>query len=248
MKTPKVFFPIIAYGGVVHADFMMSMSSLFLAMAQKKILASSIVLGFESLISRGRNASAAYTLGGDYTHLMFVDTDVSFDPKDFFRLLDLNKDVAVGLYPKKYISDSKLKTLFKKYSELPPIWRNLATDFSSELDLSKMKNESIEVEYAATGFMLIKRECFEKIIKERPDIKYQNDIDGYMSAGDNFYDFFQCRINPKTKKYESEDYGFCQLWRSLGGKIHAIPDITLNHRGYINFSGNLKQQYESFYV
>ena len=80
MKTPKIFFPIIAYGGVVHADFMISMSSLFLAMAPKKIVASSITIGFESLISRGRNASAAYTLAGDYTHLMFVDSDVSFDP------------------------------------------------------------------------------------------------------------------------------------------------------------------------
>lgn len=248
MKTPKIFFPIIAYGGVVHADFMISMSSLFLAMAPKKIVASSITIGFESLISRGRNASAAYTLAGDYTHLMFVDSDVSFDPKDFFRLLDLDKEVAVGLYPKKYISDTKLKKLFTKYSELPPIWRSLATDFSSELDLSEMKDESIEVNYAATGFMLIKRECFEKIIKEKPEIKYQNDIDGYMSAGDNFYDFFRCSVNPKTKKYESEDYGFCQLWRSIGGKIYAIPDMTLKHRGYINFSGNLKQQHDCFYV
>jgi len=248
MKTPKVFFPIIAYGGLVHSDFMMSMTSLFLHMSQKQMLATTRPIWFESLISRGRNAGAAFTLSTDATHLMFVDTDVSFDPKDFFRLLSLDKDVAVGLYPKKYISDRKMDILFKKYSEPPKIWRNLATDFSSELDFNKMKDDSVEVEYAATGFMLIKRECFEKIIKERPDLKYKNDIDGYMEAGDNFYDFFQCRINPETKKYESEDYGFCQLWRSLGGKIHAIPDITLRHRGYMNFSGNLKQQYDAFYV
>ena len=100
----------------------------------------------------------------------------------------------------------------------------------------------IEAKYAATGFMLIKRECIEKIIAAKPEIKYTNDIDGYMDAGDNFYDIFRCEVNPETKKYESEDYGFCKLWKSLGGKINVITDINLGHRGFNTYLGNLKAQ------
>ena len=90
--------------------------------------------------------------------------------------------------------------------------------------------------------MLIKRECIEKIIKEKPDLHYKNDIDGYMDAGDNFYDIFQCKVNEETKKYESEDYGFCKLWTSLGGKIKVVSDVNLGHRGFNTYLGNLKAQ------
>ena len=90
--------------------------------------------------------------------------------------------------------------------------------------------------------MLIKRECIEKIIAAKPEIKYTNDIDGYMDAGDNFYDIFRCEVNPETKKYESEDYGFCKLWKSLGGEINVVTDISLGHRGFNTYMGNLKLQ------
>ena len=72
-------------------------------------------------------------------------------------------------------------------------------------------------------------------------------MDGYMSADkDNFYDFFQVGVNPSSKKYESEDYGFCQLWRSLGGKIHVLPEIKLTHTGRIHYPGDIKAQANLF--
>jgi hypothetical protein len=103
------------------------------------------------------------------------------------------------------------------------------------------------VDYAATGFMLINTDVFRKIIDKRPDLKYTNDVDGYMSANpDTFYDFFTVGVNPSNKKYESEDYGFCQLWRSIGGKICVIPDINLRHTGRNHYPGNMIKQASIF--
>ena len=99
------------------------------------------VIHFESLISRGRNGSAAYMINSDCTHLFFVDTDMVFDAKDFFKLLDADRDVTVGVYPKKYLSEQKIAALFKKYSALPTVWKNLSTDFSSELDWKESKEK-----------------------------------------------------------------------------------------------------------
>ena len=245
----NIFYPVIGFTGMVHSDYMMSTINLMLLCRQKNIKLGMRSIWFESLISRARNASVAHMLEKDYTHLLFVDTDISFSAYDVLRLIDADKDVTVGVYSKKYISNQKVE-IMANHTGFPKDWRPLVGDFSTEINnenLQKAKSENIvEAEYAATGFMLIKRQCIEKIIKERPDIKYINDIDGYMDAGDNFYDIFQCRVNPETKKYESEDYGFCKLWKSLGGKINVITDITLNHRGFNNFEGNLKRQVNFF--
>ena len=67
----------------------------------------------------------------------------------------------------------------------------LSTDFSSEINIHNKKlSDSIEVEYAATGFMLIKKSAFYKIIEKFPEIEYKNDIDGYGVSQNKFYDFF----------------------------------------------------------
>ena len=39
----------------------------------------------ESLISRGRNAAAAFFLKSDCDYMLFVDTDMAFSVKDFFK-------------------------------------------------------------------------------------------------------------------------------------------------------------------
>ena len=248
-KGKKISLPVIAYGGMVHSNYMMGMISLVNKLASLGVNVTCPSIWFESLISRARNASAAAALSNEDDYLMFIDTDVIFNANDVIKLLDADKDVAVGLYPKKYINNQKVQFLSKKYSEMPAFWRELVGDFSSEFDNKVFKNNEslIEVNYAATGFMLIKTSVFKTIADKKPDLKYKNDIDGYMSYGDNFFDFFRCWVNPDTKKYESEDYGFCKVWQECGGKIHALTDIKLKHRGNIEFEADFNKQREVFY-
>ena len=90
--------------------------------------------------------------------------------------------------------------------------------------------------------MLIKRHVFLEIIKQKPHIKYRNDIDGYSGYGDNFYDFFPAKINQETKKFESEDYGFCRIIQQLNYKVYCDISVRLNHIGQFNFCGNVVEQ------
>ena len=41
-----------------------------------------------SLVTFGRNACTASFLSSDYTHMIFVDTDIQFNAKDIFRMID----------------------------------------------------------------------------------------------------------------------------------------------------------------
>jgi len=246
----KILLPLITYGGMCHTEFAMGVMGTLLQI-QKSSDINMVVnpIVFESLISRARNAAAAFALQDDFSHLLFIDSDITFESNDVFKLIEADKDVAVGVYPKKYYSTHKMQHLaqhephvFNDKNE----WRALATDFCSEcgakaLDKAR-RGEIFTVDYAATGFMLIKTDVFRKIIDKHPELKYTNDVDGYMSAGDNFYDFFTVGVNQSNKKYESEDYGFCQLWRSLGGQIHVIPSINLTHTGRNHYPGNIQAQ------
>ena len=104
----NIFYPVIGYTGMVHSDYMMSTINLMSVCRQKNIKIGLRSIWFESLISRARNASVAFMLNKDYTHLFFVDTDTQFDPHDVLKLLDADEDVTVGVYPKKYFKLSHM--------------------------------------------------------------------------------------------------------------------------------------------
>ena len=254
-QKTKILLPLICYGGMCHAEFAMSVMGTLLAIQRQTNIDMNVSpITFESLISRARNASAAWALSEDFTHLLFLDSDISFDPVDIFRLLEADKDVTVGLYPKKYYNRTKMEALAQHSPHVfdaDESWKPLATDFSTEFSIEDFRRaktgEIFTVNYAATGFMLIKTDVFRKIIDKRPDLRYTNDVDGYMSANPAyFYDFFRVGVNPSSGKYESEDYGFCELWRSVGGKIHVVPKIKLKHIGRMSYPSDIKAQAKLF--
>ena len=244
----KVYLPIICYNHTVLSHFMFSVMRLVTEGQRRGIAFSMDCIYFESLIARARNAAAANFLGQrDCDYMMFIDSDISFEPESFFKLLSSDKDCISGLYPKKYINNYKVKLLADKGPELLNNYESLCTDFATEIPFSSDVNDIEEVKYAATGFMLFKKRVFNHIVRSLPDIGYANDIDGYSSYNNNqFYDFFPCRVNPKSKKYESEDYGFCELYRSIGGKIHINTTCTLTHHGWKGYTGNFSNQCKVF--
>lgn len=249
----KLFIPLLCYNRTAHVSFMMSIMRLVLLLKDRNISATVYPITFESLVSRGRNAAAAHMLTDPTnTHLLFVDSDIEFDPQDVIRLLDKDKPVIVGTYPQKYLSIPKTQQVLST-TPLPDDPLRLCTNIPEQRLAPGTPGDwpetdgMIEVEYATTGFMLIKREVFDALIQRFPESKYVNDIDGYGGASpDSFYNFFPSIINPATKKFESEDFGFCRLWRECGGKIHILTDVNLSHTGWFDFKSNLARQREFF--
>ena len=240
--NPKIYFPVICYNHNVLVHYMFSVLKLSNDAIMKNIPISFDCIYFDSLVARARNAAAAGFLNHPTaTHMMFVDTDIAFDSKDVFKLLEKDKEVICGLYPKKVISQEKLNKVIEIFGRLPENHEILCTDFASEI-----KGDSETIDYAATGFMMIKKTALLKIIDKFPDIKYKNDIGYYKRYGDNFYDFFPCSVNQSNKKYESEDYGFSRLWRETGGEIFVEKSCELNHYGWKNYRGNINAQLEAF--
>lgn len=224
----KLFVPLICYNHTCNTEYMMSILRLLNSVKQNKLDCSFYPIFFESLVSRARNAAVAHFLEDkNNTHLLFIDSDIIFEPDHVFKLIKANKEVIAGIYPKKYIVWDRLKK--RPDSE--------KVDFPIGGDIRMTEDNFLETNYLPTGFLLISRTAIEKIIKKYPELKYKNDIDGYMSAGDNFYDLFKVGI--RNGIYESEDWGFCSLWKSVGGQVLIHPEVNVKHIGWHEYEGNL---------
>ncbi len=220
LDTLRTFRPFIAtpsYGFNTTAPYS---QSLFLLgnLAGKLGMDLGLEYRGESLIPRSRNELTRLFMLGDYTHLFFWDADVKASPESFIRLLLSNKDVAVGVYPLK-----KLEPSYPFFPRKP-----------GETDADGFA----EVYPATSGFMCISREVIKIMMKAYPERNYLPDTgpdDGLH------FDLFPAFIEPESRRYWSEDYGFCYLWHKIGGKVYADIHSKLSHYGQHLYHGDLME-------
>lgn len=245
----KLFIPVICYNHTCHTSYMFSLMKLVMVLKDMKVQASVYPITFDSLVNRARNAATACFMSDpDHSHMLFIDSDIEFNVNDIIRMIQANKDVIGIGYAQKWLDKNKIEHVLKNYPD-EKNWMELCTNASVHLKNEKdMSIQQIkEVDYCTTGCLLIKRKVIQDMMDKYPERKYKNDVDGYMSCNqDYFYNLFSVEINPETKRYESEDYGFCRLWKQIGGKIEVILDASLNHWGWFSYPNNMYRQLELF--
>lgn len=106
-----------------------------------------------------------------------------------------------------------------------------------EINITINKDGFITLSEAPTGFMVIKRCVFEKMMKRYPELQYISDSYGHENKGLH-YRFFDVMVHPESKRYLSEDYGFCYLWEKMGGKIYVDARSNLSHQGSKLYTSN----------
>ena len=252
----KIFVGTPCYGGMISADYFKSCLQLVALAATRKIELQFATIGNECLITRARNTLVQLFMDGDYTHLLFIDADIAFNPESVFKMLDIDKDITTGVYPRKTIDWIKVKNKIKNNPNISED-ELMASSLQYNLNVKdpnkiELKNGFIEVLDGATGFMLIKRSVFEKMAKEYPNLQFKPDQHINQSHESEFnyhktstwnYTFFDTMVEPKTKRYLSEDYAFCRLWQNMGGKIYADIMSGMTHYGNYAFRGNVGTQF-----
>ena len=89
-----------------HSDVSMHYCQAVLKFQQecwhKKIQVSFTLLK-SSLVTQGRNLCVSEMLNHEdnYTHLLFIDSDIDFNGSTIFKMLDLDKDIISCPYPKR---------------------------------------------------------------------------------------------------------------------------------------------------
>lgn len=107
----KIFIGTPCYGNMLTADYFKSCMQLVALAAHKKIELQFGTIGNESLVTRARNTLVQLFMDNtEYTHLLFIDADIAFNPESVFRMLDLDEDIVTGVYPRKQINWTKAIT------------------------------------------------------------------------------------------------------------------------------------------
>ena len=253
LQTKRLFVATPMYGGMNHGLYMKACLDLQGLCMQYGIQVKFSFLFNESLITRARNYLVDEFLErSDCTHLLFLDSDVNFQPQDVIALLALDKDVIGGPYPKKAIKWRSVKRAVEKNPDIDPqLLEKVAGDFvfnpvkgTAQFTVS----EPLSVLEIGTGFMLVKREVFDKMKEAYPEIKYKPDHVGQANFDGTRYihAYFDTVIDTKdsitgggSDRYLSEDYMFCQMWRKLGGQIFLCPWMRTAHIGTYHFQGDM---------
>ena len=120
LRKKKIFVATPMYGGQCSGLYCKSIADLAAMAANYGMDVKFFYLFNESLITRARNYLVDEFLRSDYTHLMFIDSDIGFDPNDVIGLAAISDDkheVVCGPYPKKTIAWEKMSETL--YSILP---------------------------------------------------------------------------------------------------------------------------------
>jgi len=176
----------------------------------------------ESLIQRARNTIVANFLETRFERLLFIDSDIQFKPEDVEALWNLNTDVCCGSYP------------FKKIGMGSTCWKD-----GHLVDVDSLPGPT-KIDYAATGFLMIKRDVFLRMKEAYPERSHLEGLpDGNFNDRRESFSWFDPRVSKgsctEDRIYLSEDYAFSHDWREMGGEIILNPDVKLLHWGMYGF-------------
>src|SRR6056300_971411 len=255
MRKRKLFVATPMYGGQCAGMYTKSTADLAMLATKYDITVRFFYLFNESLITRARNYLADEFMRSDCTHMMFIDSDIGFDPNDVLAMMALmddqdkenGKHLMCGPYPKKTIAWEKIKMAVDKgfADENPMDLEHFVGDyvFNPVQDQVSMRlDEPVEVSEGGTGFMMITKHAFEKFQEAYPDYTYKPDHvrTKHFDGSREIFMYFQALVDPESKRYLSEDYMFCQWLRKAGVGVGMCPWMELQHVGSYVFGGSLR--------
>jgi glycosyltransferase involved in cell wall biosynthesis len=168
--------------------------------------------GGNSAIDVARNRLASQALHDGAEAILFVDSDIGFDPLDALRLLARPEPVVSGVYAKK--GRREFASIFAEGVE--------------EVVFGAHAFGLYPLKYAATGFLRIKAMVLRRLIEEL-DLPHCNT---HWGRGD--WPFFQPAVVPQgdgRRHYLGEDWAFSHRLAQIGLTPMADTSIRLWHYG-----------------
>lgn len=260
----KLLLATITPSNSVNIGYCQSMTQLASHFTKLGIQYNIVTIQNEAITSRGKNCVIAKLLSDtSYTHLMFIDTNITFSWKNICNLIMNDKEVSGGAYPHRNINYTKLARVISENEEISQsnlLAKSMDYHFNPKLYEEKLEvteeeaskgnstsqqkinieNNMIEVRTLDSGFMMLKRQVLEKMVdKLGIFLKFNNSYKEYSNKelNEHFYSFFERERNEQD--YLTEDTVFCNRWGKCGGQLWIDLQVNLNANYTVENTGSL---------
>lgn len=172
-----------------------------------------------SVVSRARNLLAKDFLESNCTDLIFIDSDINFEPEDVLRLMAWTSEPKKGIVA----GVPRVRGEERVYIAL------LDYDENNELTMNGMG--LVRAKRVATAFMMVRRDVFETLVEAHPEWTYHDKKTDRMLPA--LFDF-----KLTEEGYMGEDFLFCDRTREVGFEVWVDPTIKLGHMGVQEYLGD----------
>lgn len=206
----RIFIAVPSYTGGVGAPFLVALFESVQALGEAGFVADFAIEAGNCHVDDARNSLVTTFLGTDCTDLVFIDADVGWRASDLVKLVQYDRDVVAGVYPKKQAeADFPVRTLpGERWSDAAGL---------------------VEVEAVPTGFLRLRRCVLERLASAAHK---------FIGSDGREYPLIFERTLEAGHRW-SGDYAFCRKWRATGGKIHVDPEMFFVHEGAKEWEGCL---------
>jgi predicted O-methyltransferase YrrM len=207
----KVFIAVAAYQNL-GAGFTFALSYTTAALKEAGIPFELAIFAGNCHVDDSRNRLVRDFLLSDCTDLVFLDADLAWHASDFVKLVQYDRDIVAGIYPKKHGDDTYPVILFDG-----EIWSD--------------RDGLIEVKSVPTGFLRIRRQVLQRLADEATHYNARNDADSAIAC------IFERQIIDGERW--GGDYVFCRKARNAGCQIYIAPDMRFEHSGEHTWTGSV---------
>jgi hypothetical protein len=238
VSAPNVLVCLPTHHDEVHVNFAFSLMETARALTDAGCGFQTIHIGSSHII-RARNFFASYFVAHpEFSHLLFLDTDMQFAPQAVMKLLRAGKPVAGVAYPYRRVNlDKRIGVTDQGLSMRE--WLEKHADYTVRLVTSEDGHARVmdgfaEAEHVGTGIFLARRDAFEAA---RPFTQRYAPPEQYRDAlpHGEFHGFFDAI--EERGQYLSEDLSFCRRVRRGGASVWALVDETVTHYGASEVAG-----------
>ena len=221
-RKPSIFIAMPCYDSV-KINTMLSIFQLIQKLGQSKVEVGINTMK-SPLIHQARNYLTSVFLTTEYTHLLFIDSDVEFAQEAGLRMLVADKDIICTPYRAKNpnLNEQTYTVKFPDPKVIPILSGGL-----------------VEIEAGPTGLMLIKRVVFERIMKNHPELKIKNRVNPGIKEDEKSHSFYHLFFDFAFDDGYTmgEDLSFCKLARDNDFRIYANIESPTAHRGEFAWTG-----------
>ena len=215
-KPRRVLLATPSYDGRIDVWYANSLVGTLALAAGAGVEVSPVWMSYDALIQRSRNDLIALAVAKDFDDIVWIDSDMAWEPQWFMELLDSPRDVVGGTTRKK-----------TDHEEVYPVkTRSLALE----------DDGTIAVESIGTGFVRTSRRAFLAAWDASRPYRDRG------RAGERRM-VFEVVVGPEGDLV-SEDVAFMGKMRAAGFQPHLMPHMTCLHVGPKVFEGDFMRYRE----